>query len=101
MSNTGVTIETIIQADVVNIGDWCIFKTDRHRSLIGLEFSFSYMTGKTFKDKRFARSSALINSKKSIGVLCTYYHWAVDGQLENELVPKHEFINILQSRNDY
>lgn len=77
----------------MNIGDWCIFQKD-HQVLIGHVLSFSYLDGKSFKEQSFVKSTAPLESKKAIGVLCNWYYWKDDGQLNEVDVKKHNFNNI-------
>lgn len=77
----------------MSIGDWCLFKIGG-RILIGLLHSFSFINGKTLKDKAFRQTCASLNSEKAVGVLGTWYNWNRDGQLLHEHVQEHEFVRI-------
>lgn len=86
-------IDTFIKIEHVNIGDWCFFEKDGRIS-IGLVHIFSYINSKNFKEKSFIKSTASIQSEKAIGVLCTWYGWNTEGQLQAEHILEHKFLNI-------
>lgn len=92
----------------IYIGDWCIFSEgvcenlsgedslEDPKRLIGMVLGFSYLTGKTFKDREFSKSFAPVTSdvSKGIGMLCTVYTYNVVGVLSSVPGDKHKYARI-------
>lgn len=99
-----------IENQEIYIGDWCIFpdcveKEDESNDesdsvLIGLVLGFTYLNGKTFKQREFSKSFASVKSSqesstvKPVGVLCDFYSFNKDGVLKSISGDKHKFIKI-------
>lgn len=89
-----------VKKEHIFIGDWCLLYF-QERWLIGVILSFCYLNQKTFRAQEYVFSSVKINEirQKPVGVLCTLYQFAQDGQLNTtyaneKAVSKHGFIPI-------
>lgn len=90
-----------MKQDQLTIGEWAVFsiprddqKSDESNSqCIGLVLGFSYLNGKTFKEREFSRISAPIASENNIGVLCSFYSVEESGILIAVSEGKHKFIS--------
>lgn len=73
--------------DIMEIGEWCFFQNRKSEpTLIGVVLGFQYAQRKTVKDKCYARDSVSFSdesTKKSIEVLCTFYHFSQSGILNS------------------
>ncbi|KAK3909723.1 Aspartic protease SNP2 [Frankliniella fusca] len=62
--------------ETIFIGDWCAFNED-NIIYIGRIVAFSYMSGKTLKDKEYSADSVPTSAPKSgargVGVLCSWF----------------------------
>lgn len=69
---------------------------DIYPAIIGLVLEFTYLTGNTFKEKEYSKSTAPVESStnKGIGVLCNLYSLNQDGVLSSIAWDKHKFVNI-------
>lgn len=52
------------------------------------------MNGKTFKDREYSKSSALVQSGRAVGVLSTLYSFNSSGNLTSLTGDKHKYIVI-------
>lgn len=55
---------------------------------------FSYLKGKTFKEKEFSKSYAPVESDHSIGVLYTPYTFNSVGELASDFGDKHKYSEV-------
>lgn len=93
-----MTNQLYIKKDEISIGEWCIIEHD-NKIMVGLILSFAYMKGKTFKERQFSKSTALVQpSAKPIGLLGSWYSWNKEGELQScefdHTTQKHEFLPI-------
>lgn len=99
-------VDSFIENQEINIGDWCVFpdcveKEDErdyesNSVLLGLVLGFTYLKGKTFKQREFTKSFASVVSSpdKPVGVLCDLYSFNEFGVLKSVPGDKHKFIQI-------
>lgn len=85
--NDNIPESYVQNLDIINIGDWCFFQNRKsEQTLIGVVLGFQYAQRKTVKDKCYAGDSVLLSNestKKSIEVLCTFYHFSQGGILNS------------------
>lgn len=63
--------------------------------MIGLILSFSYLCGKTFREREYSLEFAPVHChKKIIGALCTWYTWDDEGKLIKWNKIQYSFANI-------
>lgn len=83
--------------DDVTVGEWCLFRqTENNVILLGLILSFSYLEGKTGKSREFSKECAIINykSNREVGVLCSWYSYDTEGNIEPALIENHGYISL-------
>lgn len=101
----------LIQSEEISIGEWCLF-VQKKKYWIGLVLSFCYVSGKTFREREYTKSYALVKSqqnmnagqsqdlstsiklRKPVAVLCSWYSWDSHGLLNSADEKIHEFIPV-------
>lgn len=117
VNNEDLTADEYSVRDQISVGEWCIFSRNEYDSifsqrarqrdddghnlkfLLGMVLGLTYLDGKTFKQREFSKTSAIIchskvNAQRGVGVLCSFYTCAMNGLLTNVPGDTHRFINI-------
>lgn len=114
MNNEVLTADVYSVRDYISIGEWCFFSRKEYDNifseteddgfnvnlLLGNVLGFTYLDGKTFKQREFSRTSAKVQAhpeigpQRGVGVLCSFYTCDLNGLLTNVPDDKHQFINI-------
>lgn len=75
------------------IGDWVVCVVDEN-VLIGLVLSFSYIHGKTYRQREYTLNYTELKPKSDVGILCNWYE-SHGGILKSVDYRQQNYINIL------